>query len=253
MKSFKKRKKFIQTEAIVLKSFDFGDADRIFTILTSNNGIIRVVAKGVRKPKSRMGGHLDILSKVNAYISIGENLSNLSQVETIENYSVIKHDLSLISVGFYFLELTEKFSVENNPDSELYYHLSYTLDQIFQNKNELLMRWFEIKLLSFSGFLPDLYNCQISGNLLEEGDHLFSSVNGGLVDKKYSTETDSYILVDKNSIKAMRFLSKNNWPDVKSIKFKDQNLIKIKEVTKKYIQTITQSLINSEKFLSNVN
>ena len=69
MKSFKKRKKFIQTEAIVLKSFDFGDADRIFTILTSNNGIIRVVAKGVRKPKSRMGGHLDILSKVNAYIS----------------------------------------------------------------------------------------------------------------------------------------------------------------------------------------
>ena len=108
MKSFKKRKKFIQTEAIVLKSFDFGDADRIFTILTSNNGIIRVVAKGVRKPKSRMGGHLDILSKVNAYISIGENLSNLSQVETIENYSVIKNDLSLISVGFYFLELIEK-------------------------------------------------------------------------------------------------------------------------------------------------
>ena len=51
----------------------------------------------------------------------------------------------------------------------------------------------------------------------------------------------------------MRFLSKNNWPDVKSINFKDQNLVKIKEVTKKYIQTITQSLINSEKFLSNVN
>ena len=64
---------------------------------------------------------------------------------------------------------------------------------------------------------------------------------------------DLQILVDKNSIKAMRFLSKNNWPDVKRIKFKDQNLIKIKEVTKKYIQTITQSLINSEKFLSNVN
>ena len=85
---------------------------------------------------------------------------------------------------------------------------------------------------------------------LTKGDHLFSSVNGGLVDKKYSTETDSYILVDKNSIKAMRFLSKNNWPDVKSINLRIKILIKIKEVTKKYIQTITQSLINSEKFLS---
>ena len=253
MKAYRKRKKFIQTEAIVLKSFDFGDADRIFTILTTNNGIIRVVAKGIRKPKSRMGGHLDILSKVNAYISIGENLSNLSQVEMIENYTEIKNDLSLISIGFYFLELTEKFSVENNPDNELYSLLSYTLDQIFQKKNVLLMRWFEINLLSLSGFLPDLYNCQISGNILDEGDHLFSSVNGGLVDKKYSTETDNYISVDKNSIKAMRFLSKNDWDVVKNINFKDQNLKKVKEVTKKYIQTITQSLINSEKFLSNVN
>ena len=69
MKSFKKRKKFIQTEAIVLKSFDFGDADRIFTILTSNNGIIRVVAKGVRKPKSRMGGVPLLILLTNIYLS----------------------------------------------------------------------------------------------------------------------------------------------------------------------------------------
>jgi DNA repair protein RecO (recombination protein O) len=254
MKAYKRRKKFIQTEAIALKVYDFGDADRIFIFLTPGQGIIKIVAKGIRKPKSKMGGHIDVLSKINAYISLNDNLSNLSQVETIENYKTIKEDLTLISVGFYLLELSEKFSVENDPNNDIYYLLSITLDKIDKSVHkELLMRWFELNLLSLSGFLPDLYNCQISGETLLEGDHLFSSINGGLVEKKFSTETDNYIYVDKNSIKAMRFLVNNEWDKVSTSKFSVKNLEKIKEVTKKYIQTITQSSINSEKFLSRVN
>tara|TARA_B100001250_G_scaffold9060_1_gene7874 strand:+ start:35826 stop:36590 length:765 start_codon:yes stop_codon:yes gene_type:complete len=254
MKAYKKRKRFIQTEAIALKVYDFGDADRIFVFLTPDQGLIKIVAKGIRKPKSKMGGHVDVLSKVNAYISLNDNLSNLSQVEIIENYKLIKDDLSLISIGFYLLELAEKFSVENDPNNDIYYHLAFTLDQLQKNtNNDLLMRWFELNLLSLSGFLPDLYSCQISGNTLLEGDHLFSSVNGGLVEKKFSTNTDNYVHVDKNSIKAMRFLINNGWDDIRTMKFQNKNLKKIKEVTKKYIQTITQSPLNSEKFLSSVN
>ena len=254
MKSIRKRKKFIQTEAIVLKVYDFGDADRIFVLLTPMQGIIKTVAKGIRKPKSRMGGHIDVLSKINAYVSMGENLSNLSQVEMIENYRKIKQELFLISIGFYLLEISEKFSVENDPSNDLYYHLSYTLDNLNKDVDtELLIRWFEINLLSLSGFLPDLYNCQISGKKLKEGDHLFSSVNGGLVERQYSTETDSYIFVDKNSIKAMRFLSDNLWDNISKVKFASKTLLKIQEVTRKYIQSITNSQINSENFLSKVN
>mgnify|MGYP003325963639 CR=1 FL=1 len=72
-----------------------------------------------------MGGHIDVMSKVNAYISLGENLSNLSQVEIIDNYSLLKKDLSVISIGFYLLELCEKFSVENDPNNDIY-PVSYT-------------------------------------------------------------------------------------------------------------------------------
>lgn len=253
MKAYRKKKKYLQTESIVLKVYDFGEADRIFTLLSPSNGIIRAVAKGVRKPKSRMGGHIDILSKVNAYISIGENLSNLSQVEMIDNYSLLKKDLSMISIGFYLLELCEKFSVENDPNNDIYQHLSFVLDLLLScdNKN-LLTRWFEINLLVISGFLPELYTCQISGTELIEGDHLFSSINGGLVDKKFATSTDNYILMDKNSIKALRFLSNNLWDKVEKINFPKNSLDKLRIVMRKYIQTITNSQINSEKFLSKV-
>tara|TARA_B100000945_G_scaffold75862_1_gene58482 strand:- start:20896 stop:21660 length:765 start_codon:yes stop_codon:yes gene_type:complete len=253
MKAYRKKKKYLQTESIVLKVFDFGEADRIFTLLTPDNGIIRAVAKGVRKPKSRMGGHIDVLSKVNIYISLGENLSNISQAEIINNYSILKKDLSLISISFYILELCEKFSVENDPNNDIYYHLSYTLDILQENlQNPLLIRWFEINLLTVSGFLPELYNCLISGEELDEGDHLFSSVNGGLVDKKYATSTDSYIPIDKNSIKALRYLSNNGWPEVNKINFGSNSLDKLKIILRKYIQTITNSQINSEKFLSRI-
>ena len=253
MKAYRKKKKYLQSEAIVLKVFDFAEADKIFTLLTPDNGIIRVVAKGVRKPKSRMGGHIDVLSKVNTYISLGDNLSNISQVEIINNYPVLKKDLSLISIGFYLLELCEKFSVENDPNNDIYYHLSYSLDILQENsENALIVRWFEITLLMISGFLPELYNCLISGEELDEGGHLFSSVNGGLVNKKYATSTDSYISIDKNSIKALRYLSNNGWPEVQKINFGKNTLDKLKIVMRKYIQNITNSQINSEKFLSRV-
>ena len=253
MKAYRKKKKYLQTESIVLKVYDFGEADRIFTLLSPLNGIIRVVAKGIRKPKSRMGGHIDVMSKVNAYISLGENLSNLSQVEIIDNYSLLKKDLSVISIGFYLLELCEKFSVENDPNNDIYQHLSLTLDLLLSSSNKnILIRWFEINLLIISGFLPELYTCLISGEKLSEGDHLFSSINGGLVDKKFATSTDNYILMDKNSIKSLRFLSNNLWSDVEKIKIPNNSLEKLRIVMRKYIQAITNSQINSEKFLSKV-
>ena len=87
MKISNKKKKYFQTESIVLNLFNLGEADRIVTLLTPNYGIIRAVAKGVRKPNSRMGGHLDILNKINSYVRIGENLNNLSQADTINSYS----------------------------------------------------------------------------------------------------------------------------------------------------------------------
>tara|TARA_B110000438_G_scaffold258091_1_gene266567 strand:+ start:511 stop:1275 length:765 start_codon:yes stop_codon:yes gene_type:complete len=254
MKAYRKKKKYLQTESIVLKVYDFGEADRIFTLLSPSNGIIRAVAKGIRKPKSRMGGHIDVMSKVNAYISLGDNLSNLSQVEMINNYSLLKKDLSIISIGFYLLELCEKFSVENDPNNDIYQHLSFTLNLLLSSVHKnLIMRWFEINLLVISGFLPELYTCLVSGEKLSEGDHLFSSVNGGLVDKKYATSTDNYILMDKNSIKALRFLSNNLWSSVEKIKIPNNSLEKLRIVMRKYIQTITNSQINSEKFLSKVN
>ena len=253
MKAYRKKKKYLQTESIVLKVYDCGEADRIFTLLSPLNGIIRVVAKGIRKPKSRMGGHIDVMSKVNAYISLGENLSNLSQVEIIDNYSLLKKDLSVISIGFYLLELCEKFSVENDPNNDIYQHLSLTLDLLLSSSNKnILIRWFEINLLIISGFLPELYTCLISGEKLSEGDHLFSSINGGLVDKKFATSTDNYILMDKNSIKSLRFLSNNSWSDVEKIKIPNNSLEKLRIVMRKYIQAITNSQINSEKFLSKV-
>ena len=155
MKISNKKKKYFQTESIVLNLFNLGEADRIVTLLTPNYGIIRAVAKGVRKPNSRIGGHLDILNKINAYVRIGENLNNLSQADTIDGYSGIKQNLKKISLCFYILELSEKFSVENDPNNNIYQLLEEVLESIKSVENdELLIRWFEIKLLISAGFLP---------------------------------------------------------------------------------------------------
>ena len=251
MKISNKKKKYFQTESIVLNLFNLGEADRIITLLTPNYGIIRAVANGVRKPNSRIGGHLDILNKINAYVRIGENLNNLSQADTIDGYSGIKQNLKKISLCFYILELSEKFSVENDPNNNIYQLLEEVLESIKSVENdELLIRWFEIKLLISAGFLPELYNCLISGKKLKEGDHVFSFNEGGLIDYHYYSESLNHSIILKKTIKATRFLVDNNWSNVNKLNISQKTINDIKIIMQRYIRTLINSRVNSETFLS---
>ena len=73
-----------RTEAVVLKGVDFGETDKVLTLYTLHQGKLRVVAKGVRRPGSRLGGHLDILTHSQLLLAHGRNLDIVTQAETID-------------------------------------------------------------------------------------------------------------------------------------------------------------------------
>ena len=84
------RSRIYKTEAIILKQIPIGEADRIFTLFTANLGKIKAVAKGVRKPKSRIGGHLEPLSHCSLMIARGRNLDIISSAETLNSFPKVK-------------------------------------------------------------------------------------------------------------------------------------------------------------------
>ena len=132
--------------------------------------------------------------------------------------------------------------MENDPNNNIYQLLEEVLESIKSVENdELLIRWFEIKLLISAGFLPELYNCLVSGKKLKEGDHVFSFEEGGLIDYHYYSESLNHSIILKKTIKATRFLVDNNWSET----IKD-----IKIIMQRYIRTLINSRVNSETFLS---
>ncbi|HJN58753.1 MAG TPA: DNA repair protein RecO, partial [Dehalococcoidia bacterium] len=80
---------------IISKSSNFGEADSIFHLITREHGLVRAVAKSVRKPRSKLKGHLEILNQVTAYLRKGKNLDLITQVESINSFNLIKKNLKL--------------------------------------------------------------------------------------------------------------------------------------------------------------
>ncbi|MDY6892812.1 MAG: DNA repair protein RecO [Chloroflexota bacterium] len=86
-----------KTEAIVLKRTNLGEADSIITLYTPDLGKIRAVAKGIRRTKSKLGGHLDLLNRSALLLAYGQNLHVITQSQTIESFIPLKSELRYIS------------------------------------------------------------------------------------------------------------------------------------------------------------
>jgi DNA repair protein RecO (recombination protein O) len=106
------RSRTYRTEAIVLKAQDYGETDKLLTLLTPQVGKLRAVAKGVRKPNSRMGGHLDLFTRSNLFLARGRNLDIVTQAVALEHFTAMRHDLARSTYAHYVADLLDGFTVE---------------------------------------------------------------------------------------------------------------------------------------------
>ena len=118
------RPRVYKTEAIVLKRRAQGEADSIFTLYTPNLGKIRVVARGVRKPKSKLGGHLEPLTRSALVLAKGQNLDIITQVQTIEPFLPLRDDLWRTGCALYAAELVDQFCAEQSENYHIYKSLT---------------------------------------------------------------------------------------------------------------------------------
>src|SRR3989304_6308774 len=121
------RPRVYKTEAIVLKRISVGEADSIFTLYTPNLGKIKAVARGVRKPKSKLGGHLEPLTQSALVLAKGQNLDIITQSQTIESFLPLRNDLHRTSCGLYAAELMDSFCAEQVENPAIYKLLHSTL------------------------------------------------------------------------------------------------------------------------------
>ncbi|MDO8658581.1 MAG: DNA repair protein RecO [Candidatus Levybacteria bacterium] len=145
-----------KTEGIIIKRRNFGEADRIITVLTKHKGKIQAKATGVRRIQSRRSSHIELLNHSVIFLYKGRGtLPVLTEAETLEEFSIIKNDLTKIGFAYHLCELVNGLCAENEENFDVFRLFLNTLKRLSIEKDiASAIHEFEIELLTVLGFWP---------------------------------------------------------------------------------------------------
>src|SRR5438477_9274575 len=124
------RPRVYKTQAIVLRQRKLGEADKIVTLFCANKGKVDAVAKGVRRTRSRLAGHLEPLTHGSYLVAQGRELDIITQAETVDGFPGLRGDLERVSRGLYCAELVDRMLPDRSEANPAFRLLLATLTRL---------------------------------------------------------------------------------------------------------------------------
>ncbi|MGB0562887.1 MAG: DNA repair protein RecO [Spirulinaceae cyanobacterium] len=159
---------------IILKSTPIGESDKLVTVLTPHFGVVRAIAPGARKPKSRLRGRTEIFVVNQLLLVKGRSLDKLIQADTIESYPGLSRQLAKLAIAQYWAEIVLALELSDQPHEQLYTALleqlaqlqmlppQADLDTLLWQLNQGIWR-----CLTWGGIAPALWQCGLSGQPIQ--------------------------------------------------------------------------------------
>ncbi len=208
-----------KTPAIVLRQRRLGDADKIITLYSANHGKLDAVAKGVRRVKSRLAGHVEPLNHGSYLLAHGRNLDIITQAQTIETFQPLRDDLGRLSRSLYAAELVDRSTEERSESFALYRLLLDTLRRLAQRDDlDLVLRFFEMSLLGQLGYRPELQQCIVCGRPLEAEQNAWAPGIGGVVCPRCRPGEVALRPLSLNAFKVLRLLQGASFQEVARVR-----------------------------------
>jgi DNA repair protein RecO (recombination protein O) len=230
---------------------NFGEADRILTILTERFGKVKAISRGVRKSTSRLGGHLEPFMVVDFQLYEGKTFYTITGAEIISEFSKLHCDLPKMAKAYVAGELVDNFLHENEKSEQTYKILAQILDLIEKNEKNFLINAFALKLIETAGFQPEFYECVNCKEKITEGENYWDNLEGGVICKNCAP-TSRGTKISNEFIKALRFIEKNDFETIGKLKLDKSIEQEIDQILDEYIRTILEKNLKSKKFLNNV-
>ena len=233
--------KVYKTEAIVLKRTNVGEADKILTLYTPHLGKMSAAARGVRRPKSKLGGHLELFTHVSLMLAKGRTLDSVSQAETVSGFLPLREDLWRSGMAYYVAELVHQFTPEHLENYSLYRLLLDTLHQLCHTEEgELVLRYFELNLLKDTGYRPELHRCVDCGAELQPTTNYFSAGAGGALCPQCQASDSLARPVSVNALKVMRFLLETDYARAVHLKLDGELSGEVEGIMRQYIRYLLE-------------
>lgn len=167
----------IEAEGIVLRSYNLAEADKIVVCLTRHAGVVRTVARGARRLKSRFGAGLEPFTIISLtyYEKEGRELVSLRQAEIIRSFFGLASSAEAVAALAYMSELVMEFAPPHEPNERLFRMVRAVVEALASTPENLqaLLRYFEVWTLRLAGFLPDLRSCAECARKLGEDSPVY--------------------------------------------------------------------------------
>jgi DNA repair protein RecO (recombination protein O) len=244
------RPRVYKTQAIVLRQRKLGEADKIITLYCSHLGKVDAIAKGVRRTKSRLAGHLEPLTLGSYLIAEGRELDIVTQAETVEGFPALRDDLERLSRGLYCAELVDRLTPERSEGNPLFRLLAETLGMLCHEEAiDLAVRRFEARLLDELGYRPNLETCAVCSCRLLPVTNYWSATVGGLICPDCDDESLRLTPLSVNALKMLRLLQRASFAEAARIRLSSELAAELQACLADQVRFVLEREVRSARFV----
>jgi DNA repair protein RecO (recombination protein O) len=238
-------------EGIVIRTSDYGEANKVVTIYTREAGKIGLMARGAKKPSSRLASLTQLFTYGHFLVQKGSGMGTLQQGEVISSMRGIREDIFSTAYASYIVELTDKVTENDKANPFLFELLYQTLS--FMNEGydlEILTYIYELKMLSVLGLSPCLDQCSICQ--AKDGVFGFSIREGGLICHRCFEKDPYHFKLTPAAVKLLRLFYYIDMKRLGSISVKEETKKQLKQVIDGYYEEYSGLYLKTKRFLNQI-
>jgi len=221
-----------RTEAIILKSFEAKEADRVYIAFSRQRGKIKFIGIGTRKPKARLASGLEPLTKSEILLVKGRMWDRAKGVLILNQYEKLKDNLEKLIPVQRIISALERIIPDEEPNEPLYYDLKFFLRSQNEKKNNdllgLALLW---KFIAWAGYTPGLFCCNTCQEKLKDQKNYKFVVPTGIVCEKCEKIIPTHFSMSQNTIKVLRVFLQKKLEIAGKIKADKKEIETIKRLT----------------------
>ncbi|HAJ37816.1 MAG TPA: DNA repair protein RecO [Chloroflexi bacterium] len=248
------RERVRSTRALILRRRDVNDADRVLTVLTPGDGKLELIAKGVRKTASRKAGHLELFTHAALLVAQGRTWDIITEAQTVESFRHVRENLEAIAAASYMCELIDAFA-ETGDELRTIWDLALFALRVLDEATAQgdpppnLLPWFDLHLLSLTGFQPQLFHCLACGKSLAPTVNFLALHEGGVLCPQCAPQRTDVEPLDVDTLKLLRFLQSQPWSAVAPVVVRKPILRRVESVLNRYLIFTLERHVRSASFL----
>jgi DNA repair protein RecO (recombination protein O) len=223
------------TEGVILRRVDYGEADRILTVLTRDHGKIGVIARGVRKSGSRLAANTDLFARSRMQLASGRGeLDVLTQAERVGS-AIPLVDARRAACASVCAELTDRVLEGHHPDAEMFDLVATALEDCTDRDRDprAALVWLTRRMIDRLGYAPQLYECASCASRLPETSAWFSAVAGGLLCTRCAPSDPRSVECSVRVIKVLRVAATGDVQLYRRLRLDEQALVVLEAVTER--------------------